>query len=180
MPRNVTVPLEHYHEPLAAHVPSYSTFDTCQLALASPEHCWSWLAAVSSSLNPLEQEPEMLHKLEVICSREFLTEEQKSLVGRMAGCLNSGLQLLSPREDRFGAIWQALAKAMFMGLGHSFGQVTWRMMVFSEGSCCCERDPLQLWLPLVWEWLHLHTPGLGQAHLAELVLLWKPQAPSQA
>lgn len=78
MPRNITVQLEHYHEPLAAHVPSYSTFDTCQLALAGPEHCWPWLAAVSSSLNPLEQEPEMLHKLEVICSREFLTEEQKS------------------------------------------------------------------------------------------------------
>lgn len=33
--------------------------------------------------------------------------------------------------------------------------------IFREESCCFERDPLQLWLPLVREWLHLHTPGLA-------------------
>lgn len=70
-----------------------------KLALASPDCWWLWLAGVSSSVNPLGQEPEMLHKLEEICSREFLTEVQKSVMGGVAECLNSGLQLPSPRED---------------------------------------------------------------------------------
>lgn len=76
----------------------------------------------------------MLHKLEVICSREFLTEEQKSVVGRMAECLNSGLQLLSPREDTAfeQLVLAGSGQSHSQGLGHGFGEVTWRMTAFSE------------------------------------------------
>lgn len=90
-----------------------------KLALASPEHWWPWLAAVSSSVNPPEQEPETLHKLEVTCSREFLTEEQKSVVGGMAECP-------SPREDTALEllVLAGSGQSHSQGLGHGFGEVT--------------------------------------------------------
>lgn len=40
-------------------------------------------------------EAERLRKLEITCSREFLTEEDKSVVGGMREWLSMGLQLAS-------------------------------------------------------------------------------------
>lgn len=118
------------------------------------------------------------------CSREFLTEEQKSVVGGMAESLNPGLQLPSPREDT--ALEQLVladsGQSHGQGLGHGLGEVTWRMMAFSErkiaavvrGILSCSGCPWlgsgSIYTLLAW----------GTAQLAELVLLWKYQAPSWA
>lgn len=104
----------------------------------------------------------MLHKLEEICPREILTEEQKSVVGGMGDreFLNSELQvpfLLAGHSSGQSVLTKATARGLLMALERSPGE-WWH---FLRGEFLFERDPLQPWLPLVREWLHLHPPGSG-------------------